>query len=83
MHAKFDRVVMGARQDGVSLSENISLVPSDDKEVAEMMREIILNAYESPRYRTDENIQRAIQDFENEVYLDCYRTFVAGPDGGR
>ena len=71
--------VMENRQSGTPMREAMAIVPED--EGAELVRGIVLSAYERPRYHTESNIQRAIEDFENDVYLDCYRTFVAGSDG--
>lgn len=41
--------------------------------VAKIMRNLIVLAYQSPRYSTEEMQTKAIQDFTNQAELGCYQ----------
>lgn len=60
--------IMDSRQSGTSMAAMIAIV-SDDAYATHMVR----TAYEQPRWHTGENQQRAIEDFRDEVYLECYK----------
>lgn len=60
--------IMGGRQTGTSMAAMIAIV-SDDAYAAHMVR----TAYDQPRWHTGENRQRAIEDFRDAVYLECYK----------
>lgn len=61
--------IMTARQQGVSLAQAI--------EVAEgsAIKAIVLDAYERPRYRTEDNQQRQVVEFQDEWYMACLRQY--------
>lgn len=63
------RMLMEARQSGALMSKAMATVGSGD----EQHRKMIIAAWDSPRYSTPENQQRAVQDFENDVYLQCIK----------
>lgn len=60
--------IMEARQVGVPVSAVISIFEDDN------MTAIILAAYQTPRFSSDEYQQRAIADFRNEIEVICYET---------
>lgn len=73
-------VVMMMRQMGNPLSDQIASANRLDSSLKEtapqyagMHRGIVLAAYEYPRYSTQGNKDRAIQEFENAVTLACYQ----------
>ena len=61
-------LIMKNRQAGASLSGLMEIAEGDP-----LLIQIILAAYELPRWSTPANISRAEEDFSNEVMLDCYR----------
>lgn len=60
--------IMNGRQAGTSMATMITIV-SDDDYATHMVR----TAYEQPRWHTGENRQRAIEEFRDAVYLECYK----------
>lgn len=54
---------------GVYLSDMIDFAEGD-----ELLLEIILDAYDEPRYSTDEMIDEAIFDFRNKWEHGCFQT---------
>ena len=63
--------IMTARQEGASLSDMMGRIK--DSEIADIQRKIILAAYEEPRWATEETKKEAIEDFRNEIELECYK----------
>lgn len=61
-------IIMKSRQAGVSLSRSLEIAEGD-----ELLREIALRAYEQPRMSTPQNQQRMIEDFRDELHLECIR----------
>ena len=68
------RSVMNARQSGMEMRQLIEVVRGN--EASEVAIEIIIRAYEKPRYSVEKNKQNAIKDFQNEIYLQCIRETV-------
>ena len=66
------RSVMNARQSGMEMRQLIQIVKEND--AGELAIEIIIRAYEKPRFSVEKNKQNAIKDFQNEIYLQCIRS---------
>jgi hypothetical protein len=58
---------MASRQSGAPMANVMSM--SEDPS----FEDIVISAYERPRYTTQEHQQRAIQNFRDEWYLDCVK----------
>lgn len=63
--------IMTARQEGVSMSKMME-APSEGA-LGDLLREITVAAYEKSRYSTGPMKQKAVEDFHNDVYLDCIK----------
>ena len=63
--------IMEQRQKGAAMSGLMSLV--DGMDGADMVRAIIRDAYNRPRYMTREMQLMEIQDFRNAVEAVCYQ----------
>lgn len=61
-------LIMQARQLGISMAEAMG---KTDSKVHE---EMIIAAYEKPRYSTDRMQQKAIEDFRDHWYLRCAKS---------
>lgn len=73
------RRVMQLRQRGAPLSRLMETTNgTSGTEVQRRQRDMILEAYSQPRFHTDEAIERAITDFENDEYLRCARRLSLG-----
>jgi len=58
-------MIMEARQDGKNMGEVIKAWPSD--------KNLVIEAYEQPRFSTEENKKIAVQDFTNKTILKCHK----------
>ena len=67
--------IMLARQGGMPMSKMMGIANglSDDPETKILMTEIIVAAYDVPRYSVEENMTEAVIDFRNDVELECYK----------
>jgi len=64
--------VMTARQNGVPLSRVLGVMEQEG-DTNDLLREIIMGAYEKMRFATPSNQQRAVDDYRNEVETTCFR----------
>lgn len=64
--------IMSARQRGVDMAQAMKLAGENAE--ADFIRQIIIAAYEKPRYSVAENQQAAVTDFKNSVYLICVKS---------
>ena len=76
------RVIMEVRQVGASLGDVMAIANSPplpgmamDAVAAQqkLMKELVLEAFEVPRFNTKENQQKAAVDFSNKAALACHR----------
>jgi len=61
--------IMKAHQAGVPLARVMEIMG-----VSDFWRSVVLNAYGTPRYRTDDYQDRAVIDFTTDIMLICYRS---------
>jgi len=59
--------IMEAREVGVPLSSMMDIAADND-----LLKALILSAYQVPRFSTGDYRQEAITDFRNEVEVMCY-----------
>ena len=59
---------MDARQRGVAMSKLMEIAGDSS-----LMQAMVVDVYDVPRYTTDAHQTREVRDFENKVYLQCYR----------
>lgn len=58
----------------LSLVMKTLLAPVEQSPDAQnIIRQLVLSAYEMPAFHTEENQQRAISDFQNTTELACYQ----------
>lgn len=72
LYGRLAAKLMQARQAGVPISQVIELIASE-------RHELVFAAYELPRASTEEYRRRAIEDFENDIYVECFRNHKDGP----
>lgn len=67
--------IMKARQNGRDMSELMELVGKyfEDAEERKPYDRMVVLAYDSPRYSTEEYKNKAVSDFKNSVYLGCFK----------
>jgi hypothetical protein len=58
-------MIMEVRQEGKNMGEVI-------KDWS-LYKELVIRAYEQPRFHTEENKKIIIQDFTNKIILECYK----------
>lgn len=71
-----------ARQVGVSMSKSMQIAESlntgkpGDKQAVSLIKQMIVRAYEIPRFNNEENQETAAQEFSNMETVRCYRSTV-------
>lgn len=66
--------IMRARQNGIAMQKVLEVASgSKSAAVKDGFRTIIMMAYDQPRFSTQENKQRAIDDFRDEMQLYCMK----------
>jgi len=65
--ADFAEVLMQGRQSGVSMTTAMGEGES------ELISQLVVRAYEKPRYSTAEMQRKEVEDFKNDVYLECVK----------
>lgn len=70
--------VMQARQSGLEMSQLMDAASKSgdatgNQNLVSMARKLIVLAYQSPRYSTNEMKTKSIQEFTNEAELACYQ----------
>jgi hypothetical protein len=67
--------IMTARQNGASMPKLMDAMTNKipDGKLNNIVRELIISAYETSRYNSEEIKARKISDFENETYLSCVK----------
>lgn len=69
---KLAHSIMDARQRGVDMAEAMRL--ANESSISDLIKPIIIAAYEKPRYSVEENQRNAVTDFKNAVYLVCVKS---------
>ena len=71
----FAATVMEKRQGGVRMQVMMEIVNSGEAspQLTEVMRGIVINAYEQPNWNSKEMERGAVREFRNEVYLECIK----------
>lgn len=65
--------VMEIRQNGTPLSETMKMVEQVDPKIQDIFREIIMVAYDEPRWSTANSKTRAIEDYRISVERECFK----------
>jgi hypothetical protein len=68
MISKLSEQIMSSRQKGVSLSTVLGIAKSD------MVRTIVMDAWETPRFFMESLSQREIDDFRDKWHLLCLKS---------
>lgn len=68
--------IMKARQSEVPMAKIISTFKEWGGTSAQkdLVRELVIDAYEKPAYRTPENQNHEVVEFQNKVYLACTKS---------
>jgi hypothetical protein len=71
----FAESVMNNRQNGVAIKSVIDAISDEDQTVKAIGVEVAMNAYDVPRFYSEKNIVRSIEDFRDMYYLQCLQSF--------
>ncbi len=66
-------VIMEKRQAGASMSAMIDATNSVESSSKNLLNKIIKDAYDYPRYSSEEYRQEAVSEFENKYYGICLK----------
>lgn len=69
--AKTSAVIMQARQSGAPMSNLLDIVNGAPESDRKILRLIVMAAYESPGFQSEEYKERAAMDFRNQIHLMC------------
>lgn len=50
-----------------------TVVPKDDERVAKIVRQIIISAYEKPKFSSEEVKEGVVAEFRNQTELACFK----------
>lgn len=67
------QAIMGARQAGVSLSASLKIANEADEGDRELVRSIVMAAYERPAFSTQAYQDREAAEFGNQMHLTCLK----------
>jgi hypothetical protein len=66
--------IMLIRQEGAAMSLVMNtIVPKDDEQAAKIVRQLIISAYEKPKFSTEKVKEGVVADFRNEAELACFK----------
>lgn len=76
LHSKSAKYIMEARQNGAPMSDAMKIASNGDSgpKLKELMRSIVVSAYETPRFGSKQLKDSAVSEFENKVYLSCIKS---------
>lgn len=60
--------IMENRQAGIAMTDMMKIADSN-----ELIRQMIIAAYEEPRFSSDKHQRNAVMDFRNQIELVCYK----------
>lgn len=69
--SKLASSIMLARQYDMPMSHAMGMAASYSQPLRQQTEAMIVSAYESPHFQTEEHIQREALDFANQAYLAC------------
>lgn len=68
--------VMTARQYGAPMAKTMETMQQiEDTDIYNISKQIIITAYESPRFSNENSKEKIIVEFQNLVYLECVKAF--------
>lgn len=74
---KMSEAIMKYRQNGLAMSEMINILEEElglKSEEFKLYREIVIMAYEEPKYTNKDRQKKIIREFSNKQYLYCVKT---------
>lgn len=63
--------IMESRQEGVPMYDLMEIANQNPQ--LPIVKELVILAFEQPRYSVKSNQQDAVSEFQNEVYLECIK----------
>ena len=70
--ATLAETVIAKKYEGMSMSKMMSVIGEND----DADREIVADAFEMPRYSTEEMIKKQKEEFRDKWYLRCYKSYL-------
>ena len=67
--------IMKNRQNGTSMASVMKTASESKSSVVEVMEELVIIAYDIPRYSTENMQLITIGDFRDDVYLECVKVY--------
>jgi hypothetical protein len=75
LHSYLAGEIMTSRQSGQQMATliDIAKAEADNSRAVQLAQLIVVDAYESPRFSTENYKARAISEFKNKWYLRCFK----------
>lgn len=65
--------IMKQRQNGAPMSEMMRIAGEAGGAIGKVGEELVIMAYDKPRYTTENYQQRVIEDFRDSAHLECVK----------
>jgi len=66
--------IMESRQNDIPMSALVNeLTKMEDKKLADLVRQMIIDAYEISSYSSDSYKEKAVLEYRNSIYLECIK----------
>jgi hypothetical protein len=66
--------IMDGRQQGVSVAKMMEAIANEEEQTAQkLVEELIIAAYDQPRFSTAKMQRRTMEEFRDAVYLQCVK----------
>jgi len=73
-YSELSESIMSARQAGVPAVKMIETqIETDNVAFFNLYKELVIEAYEWPRYSFEDLQQESINDFKNKIYIECLK----------
>lgn len=67
--------IMRNRQHGAPMVGMMKKLETVDPNIRNVIKSLIITAYEKPRWNSDQMVLREVQDFRDQSYLACIKSF--------
>lgn len=72
-YGKLAETLMESRQIGMSMQKQMESAEKQSEPLRSQVQSMLIMAYERPRYNSEENQRREIENFRDQIYLECIK----------
>lgn len=71
LYSQLAETIMTSRQAGVPMANQMKIAKGENG--SDVMVQLIINAYDKPRYNTEDMQQKSIENYRDDIYLACVK----------